>query len=97
VAGGRAVIGFLCHAAMFTAAGALASKSEDAQSVGLPLRIPLLVGYFVPFTRIGSGAANPLVTVLATVTSAGRSCAPGNGSGCAMPFGSGAGPVAAHS
>ncbi|PZS33700.1 MAG: hypothetical protein DLM58_07195 [Pseudonocardiales bacterium] len=36
------VIGFLLYAAMFTAANALASQSGDAQSVGLPLQIPLL-------------------------------------------------------
>jgi ABC-2 type transport system permease protein len=67
VAGIWIVLGFILYASLFAAAGALASRVEDAQSVGLPLQIPLIVGYFVSFTVLGSGTPNALVTVLAYV------------------------------
>ncbi len=58
-------IGFFFYATLYTAAGSLASKPEDAQSVALPLQLPLFLGYLVAFTAIGSGSANGLVEVLA--------------------------------
>lgn len=61
------VLGYFLYATLFTAAGALASKAEDAQSVSLPLQIPLLVGYLVSFTVLGSDTPNVLVRVLAYV------------------------------
>jgi len=61
------VIGFLLYAALFTAAGSLASKAEDAQSVSLPLQIPLFVGYFASFTALGGDTPNTLVRVLAYI------------------------------
>lgn len=67
VAGVWIVLGFLLYAALFTAAGALASKSEDVQSVGLPLQIPLLVGYFVSVTALGSGSASGFLRLLAYI------------------------------
>lgn len=67
VAGVWIVIGFLLYAAMFTAAGALATRSEDVQSVSLPIQIPLFLGYFTSFTAVGSGAPSGLLKVLAYV------------------------------
>ncbi len=61
------VVGFLLYSALFAAAGALASKVEDAQSVSLPLQIPLFIGYFASFSALGSGSANGFVKVLAYV------------------------------
>jgi ABC-2 type transport system permease protein len=61
------LLGFFLYAAVFTAAGSLASKSEDAQSVGLPVQIPLFVGYFSAFTALGSGTPSGLVRVLAYI------------------------------
>ncbi|HXR42673.1 MAG TPA: ABC transporter permease, partial [Acidothermaceae bacterium] len=61
------VLGYLLYSALFTAAGALASKAEDAQSVGLPLQIPLFVGYFASFTALGDGTPSVLVKVLAYI------------------------------
>ena len=59
------IVGFAFYATLFAAAGSLASKPEDAQSVGLPLQIPLFVGYFVSFSALGSGSVNGLIKVLA--------------------------------
>lgn len=61
------VIGYLLYSALFAAAGSLASKAEDAQSVSLPLQIPLFVGYFSSFTVLGSGSPGTFVTVLAYI------------------------------
>jgi ABC-2 type transport system permease protein len=52
---------------MFAAMGSLVSRVEDAQTVGMPVQIPLLIGYMVIFTALGSGSANPLLKVLAYV------------------------------
>ncbi|MDQ2729896.1 MAG: ABC transporter permease, partial [Actinomycetota bacterium] len=59
------VLGFLFYGFLFAAGGSLASRTEDMQSVGLPLQIPLFVGYFVAFSALGSGSVSPLVQVLA--------------------------------
>lgn len=61
------VLGFGLYAALFAAAGAMATKSEDAQSVGLPLQIPLFIGYFVSITSTGSQSPSSLVKVLAYI------------------------------
>lgn len=59
------VIGFFFYAMLFTAGGSLASKPEDAQSVALPLQLPLFVGYFLAFSALGSGSVNVAVRILA--------------------------------
>jgi ABC-2 type transport system permease protein len=61
------VLGFFLYATLFTAVGALASKAEDAQSVSLPLQIPLLVGYLASFTVLGSDTPSTFVRVLAYI------------------------------
>ncbi len=61
------VIGYLLYSALFAAAGSLASKAEDAQSVSLPLQIPLFIGYFASFTVLGSGTPTTLVRILAYI------------------------------
>jgi ABC-2 type transport system permease protein len=58
------VIGYLLYSALFAAAGSLASKADDAQSVSLPLQIPLFIGYFASFTVLGSGTPGTFVKVL---------------------------------
>lgn len=61
------VLGFLLYAALFAAAGALAAKSEDAQSLALPLQIPLFIGYFASLSTSGSDTVNGFVKVLAYI------------------------------
>lgn len=60
------VLGFLIYATLFAAAGSLASKPEDAQSVGLPIQLLLFVGYFASFSG-SSGTISPFLRVLAWV------------------------------
>lgn len=60
------VLGFLIYATLFAAAGALASKPEDAQAVSLPIQLLLFVGYFASFSATG-GDVSPILRVLAYV------------------------------
>ena len=60
------VLGFFLYAALFTAAGSLASRTEDAQSAGLPVQIPLFLGYFAAFSSLGAGPTG-LLKVLAYI------------------------------
>lgn len=60
------VLGFFLYAVLFTAAGALASKTEDAQAAGAPLQLLLLLGYFVSFTGL-SDSPSGLVKVMAWI------------------------------
>ena len=60
------VLGFLIYAALFTAAGSMASKPEDAQAVSLPVQLLLFIGYFASFSATG-GDVTPILRVLAYV------------------------------
>lgn len=60
------ILGFMIYAALFTAAGSLAGKPEDAQSLGLPIQLLLFVGYFASTSGIG-GNVSPFLRVLAYV------------------------------
>jgi ABC-2 type transport system permease protein len=61
------VLGLVLYAALFAAAGAMAVRTEEAQSVGMPLQIPLFLGYFASVSALGADHANTAVTVLAYV------------------------------
>lgn len=61
------VLGFLLYAALFAAMGSLVSRVEDAQTVAMPLQLPLMIGYAVIFTSLGSGSANVVLQVLAYI------------------------------
>ena len=45
----------------------MAVRTEEAQSVGMPLQIPLFLGYFASVSALGADHANTAVTVLAYV------------------------------
>lgn len=53
------VLGFLLFAVLFGAAGALVSRSEDAQTVAFPMSMVAVVGFFLSITALGDpeGAA----------------------------------------
>ncbi len=48
------VLGYALYATVFGALGALASRTEDAQSAAGPVTVVLIAGYFVSFAAIGS-------------------------------------------
>jgi ABC-2 type transport system permease protein len=48
------VLGYALYATLYGAAGSLASRTEDAQTVGGPVIAVLIAGYFVSFAAVGS-------------------------------------------
>jgi len=61
------VLGYAFYCWVWAAAGSLADRQEQVQSLAFPLQLPILFGYIVSFTALGNGAASPLVRVLAFV------------------------------
>lgn len=59
-------LGFLLFAGLYACAGALVSRSVDAQSLVMPLQIPLIVSYAVGLYSSVNGP-NRLITVLSMI------------------------------
>lgn len=59
------VLGYAFYSWVYAAAGSLAERQEHVQTLVLPLQLPMLFGYIVSLTALGSGQASALVTVLA--------------------------------
>ena len=61
------VLGYAFYSWMYAAAGSLAERQDQVQSLALPLSAPLLFGYIVSLTGVSSGNASLLVKVLAYI------------------------------
>jgi len=61
------VLGYAFYCWVFAAGGSLADRQEQVQSLAFPLQLPILFGYIVSFTALGSGQPSELVKVLAYV------------------------------
>ena len=59
------VLGYAFYSWMYAAAGSLAERQDQVQSLALPLSAPLIFGYVVSLTGVRSGNASLLVKVLA--------------------------------
>jgi ABC-2 type transport system permease protein len=59
------VLGYAFYSWVYAAAGSLAERQDQVQSLALPLSAPLTFGYIVSLIGVGSGQASPLVKVLA--------------------------------
>jgi ABC-2 type transport system permease protein len=59
------VLGYAFYCWVYAAGGSLADRQEQVQSLAFPLQLPILFGYIVSFTALGSGQASALVKVLA--------------------------------
>jgi ABC-2 type transport system permease protein len=59
------LLGYTFYCSLYAAAGSLASRVEDAQNIGFPLQIPLLIGYIATIPVLTTGNASTLVTVMA--------------------------------
>lgn len=57
------LLGYALCCCAFAAAGSLATRSEDAQGVTVPVMLPLIAGYIIGFSA--GGGANTLLWVLA--------------------------------
>jgi ABC-2 type transport system permease protein len=59
------VLGYSFYSWLYAAAGSLAERQDQVQSLALPLSAPLILGYIVSLTGVSSGNASLLVKVLA--------------------------------
>lgn len=61
------VLGYCFYSWLYAAAGSLAERQDQVQSLALPLSAPLIFGYVVSLTGVSSGSASLLVKVLAYI------------------------------
>ncbi len=59
------VLGYAFYSWVYAAAGSLAERQDQVQSLALPLSAPLIFGYIVSLVGVSSGHASLLVEVLA--------------------------------
>ena len=59
------VLGYAFYCWVYAAGGSLADRQEQVLSLAFPLQLPILFGYIVSFTALGSGQPSELVKVLA--------------------------------
>ena len=59
------VLGYAFYSWVYAAAGSLAERQDQVQSLALPLSAPLILGYIVSLIGVSSGNASLLVKVLA--------------------------------
>ncbi len=59
------VLGYAFYSWVYAAAGSLAERQDQVQSLALPLSAPLIFGYIVSLTGVSTGNASLLVKVLA--------------------------------
>src|SRR5664279_1461425 len=59
------VLGYAFYSWVYAAAGSLAERQEQVQSLALPLSAPLIFGYIVSLIGVSSGSASLLVKILA--------------------------------
>lgn len=57
-------LGFALYAVAYAAAGALASRQQDASSAGQPVMLVLVAAYFLGYVALASDADGPLAHVL---------------------------------
>ena len=58
------VLGYAFYCWVYAAAGSMAERQDQVQSLALPLTLPILFGYVVAITAASSGDASPLIKVL---------------------------------
>jgi ABC-2 type transport system permease protein len=59
------VLGYAFYCWVYAAAGSMAERQDQVQTLVLPLTIPILVGYVLAVTAASSGHASPFFEVLA--------------------------------
>lgn len=59
------ILGYAFYSWVYAAAGSMAERQDQVQSLALPLSAPLVFGYIVSLTGVSSGHASVLVKVLA--------------------------------
>ena len=59
------ILGYAFYSWAYAAAGSMAERQDQVQSLALPLSAPLIFGYIVSLIGVSSGSASSLVKVLA--------------------------------
>ena len=59
------VLGYAFYSWVYAAAGSLAERQDQVQSLALPLSVPLIFSYVVTITAVSSGHGSALIQVLA--------------------------------
>ena len=59
------VLGYAFYCWVYAAAGSMAERQDQVQSLALPLSLPILFGYIIAITAASTGDASPLIKVLA--------------------------------
>ena len=59
------VLGYAFYCWVYAAGGSLVERQDQVQSLAFPLQLPILFGYIVSLTAVGSGSPSLLVKVLA--------------------------------
>ncbi|MDA8292519.1 MAG: ABC transporter permease, partial [Actinomycetota bacterium] len=59
------LLGYSFYSWVYAAAGSMAERQDQLQSLTFPLSLPIILGYVVGLVAASSGHASPLVTVLA--------------------------------
>jgi len=59
------VLGYAFYCWVYAAGGSLADRQSQVQSLAFPLQLPVLFGYIVSLTSLGSSQASTLMKVLA--------------------------------
>jgi ABC-2 type transport system permease protein len=62
---GWLVLGYIFYSWVYAAAGSLAERQDQVQSLVLPLSVPMIVGYIFSLTAAGSGNVSAFFRVLA--------------------------------
>jgi ABC-2 type transport system permease protein len=61
------VLGYSLYCWVYAAAGSMAERQDQVQSLALPLSLPLIVGYVVALTGASSGTPSLLVKIFAYI------------------------------
>jgi ABC-2 type transport system permease protein len=61
------VLGYAFYSWVYAAAGSMAERQDQVQSLAFPLSLPIIVGYIVSLTAVTSGTASTFIKVLAYV------------------------------
>lgn len=59
------VLGYVFYCWVYAAAGSLAERQDQIQTLALPLNLPIIFGYIMALTAASSGSVSPLFRVLA--------------------------------
>jgi ABC-2 type transport system permease protein len=59
------VLGYAFYCWVYAAAGSMAERQDQVQSLALPLSLPIIFGYIIALTAAGSGNPSTLLKVLA--------------------------------